>query len=227
MTLLRIGRHAVAYAAMLAPLMPVLWMPQAVLAAGAAALPARDLTVELRQIDESRLRAADAVQDATVGKSFSAGAASIPEWEPQMVQVRNGEKASLRMQSSWPMQWVKSAFVQTDKSAASGSTAAAGVQNALAWFDAGQSISVHPKWGGGKTAVVELEVQSAGFEARTGADLPAQQRNAVTTTVTAPLAQWVTIAATGKSPPATQANTYSSDSAQQTRRLLQIRVMAP
>jgi hypothetical protein len=98
------------------------------------------------------------------------------------------------------------------------------VQNALTWFDAGQSITVHPKWTGGKSAVVELEVQKAGFDARTGADLPTQNRNSVSTTVTAPLAQWVTIAATGRPP---QAASYSSESVQQARRLLQIRVMVP
>jgi hypothetical protein len=154
-----------------------------------------------------------------------------------MIQVRNGEKASLKMQSATPMQWVQSAFVQVDKpgsgtsqvptaatKAANGSNGAAGVQNAMSWFDAGQSITVHPKWSGGKTAVVELEVQKAGFDERNGADLPTQSRKTVSTTVTAPLAQWLTIAATGK---ATQTATYSSESLQQTRRLLQIRVMVP
>ena len=237
-----INMRTLLQAAMLASCVWAMGVPQAALAAGAKGLPARDLTVELRQIDEAKLRMADATQDAAVGKSYSAGAPSAPDWEPQMVQVRNGEKASLRMQSAMPMQWVKSAFVQTDTAAqptasgaatvsgvgkASGTTTAAGVKNALAWFDAGQSINVQPKWNGGKTAVVELEVQSASFEPRTGADLPAQNRNAVSTTVTAPLAQWITIAATGKAPQAAQSTTYSSDAAQQTRRLLQIRVMAP
>ena len=194
------------------------------------------MTIELRQIDESKAQGADT--GATAGKSYSTGAASGPEWEPQMVQVRNGEKASLKVQSATPMQWVQSAFVQVDKSgsassqvpaaaaskAATGSNGAAGVQNALSLFDAGQSITVHPTWSGGKTAVVELEVQKTGFDERNGADLPTQSRKTVSTTVTAPLAQWLTIAATGKS---TQAGTYSSESMQQTRRLLQIRVMVP
>lgn len=210
-------------------------VPLTGLAAGAA-LPARDLTVELRQIDEAKLPGSDAAQGtAAVGKSFSAGAAVVPEWEPQMVLVRNGEKAALRLQSATPMKWVQSAFVKngarttnaatnTSTNAATKGTQAAGVQYALSWFDAGQSMSVHPKWSGGKTAVLELEVQSAGFEPRSGADLPAQSRNAVSTTVTAPLAQWVTIAASGK---ALQSSGYSSESAQPGRRLLQIRVMIP
>jgi len=205
--------------------------PTGAFAAGAKALPPRDLTIELRQIEEAKAQGADGV--AASGKSFSAGAASSPAWEPQMVQVRNGEKASLSLQSSTPMQWVQSAFLQVEKSAGnnaapikgqSSATTAAGVQNALTWFDAGQSITVQPKWSGGQSAVVELEVQKAGFDARSGADLPTQNRSTVSTTVTAPLAQWVTIAATGRTPPAAS---YSSEVAQEARRLLQIRVLVP
>ena len=206
-----------------------LWSVPVAFAAGAQALPPRDLTVELRQIEEAKAQAAEVTGSAgAAGKSFSAGAASSTAWEPQMVQVRNGEKASLSLQSTTPMQWVQSAFLQVDKSASTtttnAKTTAAGVQNALTWFDAGQSIAVRPRWTGGKSAVVELEVQKAGFDERTGADLPTQNRNTVSTTVTAPLAQWVTIAATGRTP---QAASYSSESAQQARRLLQIRVMVP
>ncbi len=213
------------------------WVLAAFSAIAAPSLPSRDLTIELRQIDESKAQGADGGA-ASAGKTYSAGAASIPEWEPQMVQVRNGEKATLKMQSVTPMQWVQSAFVQVDKSGsatspvpaaaanktANGWNGAAAVQNALSWFDAGESITVHPKWIGGKTAVVELEVQKAGFDERNGADLPTQSRKTLSTTVTAPLAQWLTIAATGKNP---QATTYNSESLQQTRRLLQIRVMVP
>lgn len=213
-------------------LLALQWAPRLVVAAGAQALPPRDLTIELRQIDEAKAQGLDTT--AVTGKSFSAGAAPSPGWEPQMVQVRNGQKVSLRMQSATPMQWVQSAQQRSGGNAAapgavlgkgqSGTTAKAAVQNALTWFDAGQSITVHPTWSGGNSAVVELEVQKAGFEERTGADLPTQNRNTVSTTVTAPLAQWVTIAATGRTP---QAASYSSESAQRARRLLQIRVMVP
>jgi hypothetical protein len=198
------------------------WGPELAYGAGSSALAARDLTIELRQIDESKIQNADRDGAAAVGKSFSAGAASSTEWESQMVQVRNGERAALRMQSATPMQWVQAAYVQADKSGAKAT--GAGVQNAITWFDAGQSITALPKWSGGKSAVVELEVLRTGFEARTGADLPSQSRNTVSTTITAPLAQWVTIATTGRTP---QAASYSSESAQQLRRLLQIRVMVP
>lgn len=196
-----------------------------------APLPKRDLTVELRQTEEGREE----------GNHYSAGSADNSVWEPQMVQVRNGEKALLRMNDAIPMQWTQSASGPTPGSNKSGSTghaagssgtsvninnnASSSVTNALIWFDAGQSISVLPKWpGGNRPAVVDLEVQRAAVDQRVGSDLPKQTRNTVSTTLTVPLAEWVTIAATGK---AAKPGTYSSESGVHARRLLQIRVMAP
>jgi hypothetical protein len=196
-----------------------------------APLPKRDLTVELRQTEEGREE----------GTHYSAGTVDSNAWEPQMVQVRNGEKALLRMNDAIPMQWTQSVSGWAQgggKSNASGTSAtgnnnnlsinnnaAPSVTNALVWFDAGQSISFAPKWpGGNKPAVVEIEVQRAAVDQRVGADLPKQTRNTVSTTLTVPLGEWVTIAATGKAP---KAGTYSSESALQVRRLMQIRVMAP
>jgi hypothetical protein len=172
-------------------------------------LPKRDLTVELRQTEEGREEAGH----------YSAGGDSNAAWEPQLVQVRNGEKAVLRLNDAIPMQWTQS--VTAPNPAAN---TGAGVTNALVWFDAGQSITVQPKWpGGNKPAVLEIEVQRASVDPQSGAALPKQTRNMVSTTITAPLAEWVTIAATGKAP---RPGVYSSESALQVRRLLQVRVMA-
>lgn len=194
-------------------------------ALAAAALPPRDLTVELRQIEEGR----------EGGSSYSAGSADSTQWEPQMVQVRNGEKAVLRMNDAIPMQWTQSVAVQSTSghgsvikqtgSPSQGTNTGAAVSNALAWFDAGQSMTVQPRWAGGKhPATLEIEVQRASVDARPGADLPKQTRHALTTTVTVPLAEWVTVAATGRTP---RVGTYSSESGLQRRRLLQVRVLAP
>jgi hypothetical protein len=160
-----------------------------------------------------------------------------------MVQVRNGEKAQLHMLDAVPMQWTQSVSTATLPSTAptatrqgaqtAGQTAtqpgamanAVGVTNALTWFDAGQSITVQPKWpGGNKPATLEVEVQRTAVGQRVGAELPKQTRNSVSTTITVPLAEWVTIAATGKAP---KPGVYSSESGLQVRRLLQVRVMAP
>ena len=210
--------------------MPVkrLLLCAALLAAGipgaraADVLPKRDLTVELRQVVEGR-------EDGAT--HYGAGSEDSSTWEPQMVQVRNGEKAQLRLNDAIPMQWTQSASTQSPSgntvagSAAAGTGTQATVNNALVWFDAGQSISVQARWeGGNKPALLVLEVQRAVVEARMGADLPKQSRNAVSTTLTVPLAEWVTVAATGK---AARAGVYSSEAAVQGRRLLQVRVMAP
>jgi hypothetical protein len=198
-----------------------------------APLPKRDLTVELRQLEEGR----------EGGSSYSAGSGESGLWEPQEVQVRNGEKALLRMNDALPMQWTQAASGQDPAASGQGAgtatsgngnsnsssnvtiNASSSVSNALVWLDAGQSISVRPKWpGGSKPAVVEIEVQRAAVGARPGADLPPQTRNTVSTTITIPLAEWVTIAATGR---ASRAGVYSSEAGLQRRRLLQLRVMAP
>ncbi|RFO96744.1 hypothetical protein DIC66_12075 [Rhodoferax lacus] len=177
-----------------------------------ASLPRRDLTVELRQIEEGH--------DAP--GSYSAGRSDDHTWEPQSVQVRNGEKALLRMNDAIPMQWTQSVSTQSTSATAKPQ---ASVSNALVWFDAGQSLSVQAKWpGGNKPAVLVIEVQRAAMDAQVGAALPAQKRNTVSTTVTVPLAEWVTVAATGR---AAKAGVYSSDAGVLGRRLLQVRVMAP
>ena len=207
-----------------------------------AQLPARDLTVELRQVEEGKALSAGGMNDT--GTSYSAGSGSRSGWESQMVPVRNGEKASLQMQGSTPMQWVQSVSVQpgatisggTATKPATGASGAAqgslaGINNALTWFDAGQTLSVQAKWpGGNKPALVVIEAHQAAFEDRVGSDLPTQSRASLATTVTTPLAQWTTIAATGPASGSASfggAVRYSSDAGHQTRQLLQIRVMAP
>ncbi len=187
----------------------------------AAQAPLRDLLVELRQVED------------TQGGGYSVGTQpQRPALTQQQVQVRNGEKASLRLGQSIPMQWVESVSVQSDSVSASAPTAGASsssrggsVKNAVTWMDSGQSIVLRARWPGGKQPVtIEVEVQSASVEARGGADLPAQSRSHVATTVSAVLGQWVTIAATGTNAPA---GVYSSQGNSNTRRLLQLRVQAP
>ena len=182
-----------------------------------AELPKRDLTVELRQVEEGE------------SAGYSVGTQSNNQLlAAQRVQVRNGEKATLSMGKSIPMQWVQSVSAQSATLAASGASASSNggsVTQAMTWMDAGQSIKVHPRWPGAKQAVsVEVEVQSAHVSDRIGADLPDQSRDLVATTVSAPLGQWVTIASTGSSQPA---GVYGTEAASNTRRLLQLRVSAP
>ena len=194
--------------------------------ARAADLPKRDLTVELRQVEEGR-------------EDGAARFGTRPEsalMTPQKIQVRNGEKGSLRMSQSVPMQWVQSASSQSSSIQAGGGGAAAGgssisssaggVTQGLQWLEVGQSVTVTPRWpGGNKDATVELELLQSDIAVRNNADMPRQTRQQFNTTITAPLGQWITIAATGNAP--ARAGSFSSEGSAETRRLLQVRVLAP
>ncbi|WP_294767837.1 hypothetical protein [uncultured Rhodoferax sp.] len=186
-----------------------LWMPLAH-AQAQAKLPQRDLTVELRQIEDRQEE----------GSSYRAGPADGTQgFAPQKIQVRNGQKAQLRMQLAVPMQWV-------DATQAASANSGAGVKQSLQWLDVGQSVTVTPRWpGGNKAATVELEVLQTDMVVRGNSDLPSQRRNQFSSTVTAPLAEWVTIAASG--PPPMRQGSYSSEGNGGVRRLLQLRVLVP
>jgi len=189
--------------------------------AAGPALPQRDLSVELRQVEQGR---DDGAGHFAAGSDMGGNTENNTgnKWEPQQVLVRNGAKATLRLNDAIPMQWTQSASAPNP---GGGANSGASVRNALVWFDAGQSLSVQPRWPGGKKpAVVEIEVQRASVDARMGADLPKQTRSSLSTTVTVPLGEWVTLAATGALP---RAGVYSSEAGFQVRRLLQIRVVAP
>lgn len=181
-----------------------------------AQLPQRNLTVELRQIDEA------------AAYTVSTQATSAP-LVAQQVQVRNGEKATLHMGQTVPIRFVQSVVGGSSSqsgSSGTGSSSGGGVSFGMVWMQAGQSMAVQPRWPGGKQPVaVQIEVQAASVEAPTGnAELPSQSRSQMATTVSAALGQWVTVAATGAQ---AQANTYSSEAVAETRRLVQIRVLAP
>jgi hypothetical protein len=182
-----------------------------------AQLPKRDLSVELRQIEEAE------------SAGYSAGTQSPQALlVSQQVNVRNGEKATLALGKSIPMLWVQSMTAQNASLAASGASASqsgGSITNALTWMDAGQSIKVLPRWTSAKQpVVVEIDVQTASVGDRHGAELPDQTRSQTTTTVSVTPGQWVTIAASGNAP---QRGVVSSDGGSEARRLLQIRVLAP
>jgi hypothetical protein len=178
--------------------------------------PQRDLTVELRQVEEGSAGQVVGTQPR------------VALMTPQQVQVRNGSKATFSLGQSIPLQWVQSISTQNSSLSIPGAEARSRggrVSQALTWMEAGQTITVLPRWPGGQQAVsVEVEVQTASVQARDGAELPVQTRSQLATTVGAPLGQWVTIATTGNSP---QRGVYSSEATAEPRRLLQLRVSAP
>ncbi len=162
-----------------------------------------DLLVELRQIDDQA--------GYVVGTR-----PRTPALAPQQVQVRNGEKATLRMGQAMPVKWTQSV-------SQGGRSEGAGVSYGLVWMEAGQGFTVTPSWPGGKQPVaLQIEVQSASVEP-TGAELPNQRRSDLGTTLSAPLGQWVTVASTGSEP---QQGVYGSRGVADARQLIQVRVSA-
>jgi len=182
---------------------------------------ARDLTVELRQVKDGEQGDPSIPAGAYTAGTTSRGA----DFASQQVRVRSGEKASLHINQSMPLQWVQkieSQSVTLNAASASASASAGGVTQAVTWMESGQSFSVTPHWTGGKQAVkLEIEVQSSAVDERTSSDLPATTRQRYSTTVSAPLFQWVTIASSGRSP---QPGRYSSAGSSDARRLIQVRV---
>ena len=102
-----------------------------------------------------------------------------------------------------------------------------GVRYGMVWMQAGQSMAVQPRWPGARQPVrTTIAVESSSLEGPTGnAELPRQARSPLATTVSAPLGQWVTVAATGGEP--APPGSYNSEAAADTRQLVQIRVLAP
>jgi hypothetical protein len=181
----------------------------------------RDLTVELRQVKDGEQ---DNPNPST--GAYSVGTANrAVDFTAQQVRVRSGEKASLQINQSMPMQWVQKIESQSaslSAASASASSQAGGVTQALVWMESGQSFTVTPHWTGGKQAVkLEIEVQSSSVGERTSSDLPATARQRYSTTVSAPLNQWVTIATSGS---LARPGSYTSAGTSDGRRLTQIRV---
>jgi len=170
--------------------------------AGAQGVPARNLLLELRQIDA-----------VSTGYSVSTKPA-VPLQPPQQVQVRNGDVARMSQTEAQPQTWIKE--VQAE-----GQNNGAGVKQELIWFQSGQSLQMRPVWRSGRWAEVEVQWQGENVNQQPGKELPAQQTGQLRTTVLAPLGQWVTLAKSGTEP---ERGVYRSDAASQKPRLLQLRV---
>lgn len=179
-----------------------------------AGLPNTDLKIQLREVAERDMN------------GYAVGTqASATRLVAQSVSVKNGEKASLRLSVSMPMQWLQKMETQSSSASVSGITtqgSGAGITNALTWLEAGQSVTVTPRWAGGKQPVsMEIDIQTAMVDERTGAELPNQTRSQLSTTINAAMGEWVTISKSGKR---ATAGSYSSSAATDAPQLIQIRV---
>ncbi|MFZ4285121.1 hypothetical protein [Variovorax sp. HJSM1_2] len=173
----------------------------------AESLPRKDLMVVLRETSDS-------------DNGFNVSTRPVtPPLTGQAVRVRNGEKATLRMGRSMSVRWEDSVAGFGGRNVSGG-----GVQYGRTTLQAGQSITVQPRWtGGNNPVVVSVEIQTSSVaqaDARVGSDLPTQVHGETMTTVSAPMGQWVTLAADEPE----DTGVLSSDSAGRPRRLLQLRV---
>jgi len=190
-----------------------------------AAPPAVTLVVELRWVDTSLPPAAQAgVRDGavvvgTAGSVSPRGpgvVTSTVQPAPQPVQrllVRNGQRASQRLTTREPLQWVD-AVVELDPNAGAASAPRRLYASPrTAERHVSQGFTVTPTWPGGRAPVrVEFSVDDDG--------------NAFESTLELPMERWQTVARTGggAAPPAPRGTVSSRDAAGQPERELQIRV---
>ena len=202
-------------------------------------LPAQDLVLTVRQIDERQAGYRVGTQEERIVS--------------QQLRVSHGAQAAMQLTQNVPMLWVSSVAAQSSQfsaNAGGGAGANAGggagggagastnpsagssnvqassvggaVSQSLTWLQAGQTLVFRPFWRGDNQPVrLEVLVQSSRIDQRQGLDLPAQHSQQVSTEVSAPLGQWVTLAESG---PVATPGVYRSQDAKEPRKLLQVRV---
>ena len=191
------------------------------------ALPAVDLIVQIRFVSDAELAADQAVIDtpspaAQRGLSVSSAADERASAQMQEIHVRNGEHASMSWSQAMPIQWLQAAEVRGRATSAAGG----GIVNALIWLHAGQSLSVQPRWSGGRKAVrVDLRLETERVGDRQGQDVPSSSLQISATILSVPLGRWTTFAATGAAQPPLEPSTWSTQALQaRGRQLMQLRV---
>jgi hypothetical protein len=178
-------------------------------------LPAVNLTVELRIVDEAASTGHGGYTVSTLRP------AEVPA-PPLLLKVLNGQSAVLRLDRAQPVQWVQA-------TAGAASAPAGAVVNALQWMPAGQALAVQPSWpGGSQPVVLVVRATEATLHSAPDAALPATQRRDAGTTFSLPLGAWATFAATGTPTQQGQPGELSTLSlAVRGRQLMQVRVSLP
>ena len=208
----------------------LLWPCWVAMAQTKPALPAQNLVVSVRQVDEP--------------SGYSVSTQTPSQLQEQTLRLSNGTQGAWQLGQALPMLWVSSVASQNAQLQVNGSGLSAGtvsgaptvglqasstggaVSQSLTWMQAGQSLMVKPVWSGGSQVQLEIHVSAQTVDQRQGQDLPHQSSQQLSTTVVAPLGQWFTLAASGQ--PA-RAGVYGSGQAsaldsKNPRRLLQVRV---
>lgn len=171
-----------------------------VAAAAAPPLPQRNLSVEARVVESSALEreAVGGVGSVVIGTGggsvtlpagsvgVRAGTDTLRGDSIQRVLVLNGGRATVRLSQWLPLrsaEWVW---------AGNG----IGIGGSTVWVDIGQGLTVRPAWPGGSQPVrAEVAVESAGRnDLRGTAPDASTPRLAVSTEVSLPLGEWVSVA---------------------------------
>jgi hypothetical protein len=191
-----------------------------------AALPAADLIVQVRVISHAEL-AEEAAASSSPERSpqrleISSAAQPAVSARTQDIRVLNGHTAEMSWSQALPFQWVQAA----QRRGRAGNVPSGGIVNAVTWLRAGQSLSVQPRWPGGRYPVqVELRVETQDIGDRRGADIPESGAQTWASTLSVPWGQWTTFATTGAEQPSPDGATWSTQSAQpQGLRFMQLRV---
>lgn len=194
--------------------------------AATPARPAVDLLVQVRMINDADWEIDPANSRATAsaapgGISLSSAATEPSAVPAQEIRVRNAEQATLSWSQTLPIQWLQAASY---RGSTTGSNGRAGMANALVWLRAGQSLSVRPSWPGGRHPVrVELQFDTESLGERQNQGVPSTHRQTSSSTLSVPLGQWTTFAATGTESTPSSPTTWSTQS-QRGRQLMQLRV---
>jgi hypothetical protein len=186
-----------------------------------AAPPAVQLLVELRWVDSALPSSAQAgVRDGalvvgTAGTVSPRGPGAVTSTVPavsvptQRLLVQNGERASARLTTREPLQWLDT----TVELSASGTTRRIYANPRPQERQVAQSFMVTPTWAGGDAPVrVAFDVEDGG--------------NAYQSTLSLPMNRWQAAARTGggRTAPAPRGTVSSRDAAGQPERELQLRV---
>ena len=186
-------------------------------------MPAVNLTVEVRVIDEAQAAGRGSV-------TLSTRPLAAEALEALQLQLLNGQPGALRLGRRLPVQWVQAA-ARGAASGASGAAAGAVVQ-AVTWVPSGHGLWVLPRWPGGDQPVqLDLRFDSltnTPMPGPSGAPLPTQRSREVGSRLSVPLGIWTTFAATGTPTSAGGGYTVSTQALSDSgRQLMQLRVSVP
>ena len=180
-----------------------------------AALPQRNMTLELRSIAEAALAPASQ-------QSWSVASSDTEEW--QKVTVANGEKAQFDFSTAQAWAWTTAAV------RGNGTGSADAVSQSLQWAKDSRTLECQVAWAGGsKPARLDVAVQvAAGAKGTVEGSTPQTRTQQVRTVVWVPLGEWFTLARSGPRAQVSVEGSYSSRTAEQGQaQLLQVRVLAP